>query len=841
MPATLARLAIVPLSILAATIHAQGQQFDAASPQLPGPPEDSSSVLPVDVDGDGDLDLAFANGDAFSGGTSASPQHLFLNGGTGSFTAAHGQLNVADMPAVKVLGSDVDADGDLDLLFTSGVGLVPSALLINDGTGVFADAGEPALALSLRCLEAAFVDLDLNGLPDLVMTQASTLNGLGVPAVLLNQGGTFAASPGLLPHLVPNRDLVLLDEEDDFDLDLVFSGSGDSIRIPNQSQAFPSASPWSHGLGTVRDATFADLDGDWDEDGLLAGNLTAAAQGLAPFAHDVLALDQGLTVPLATTLLDYDDDGDLDAFSAGLQPTLAYRNDGGFQWTTQVGLVNDPGGGERRDLASGDLDCDGDRELVAAAGGGAWENLIFWNNGPKDTQKPRIRVKSTPAIQPGGTTFFIKVQDNAKDDAGHSDVEVWAGYKMRAGHVVQETVEGAEVTHVGGDLYRVKVPNDAETTSIVLKWVVEDPCGNAVAAVAFTHAPFIPQITVPVQADMRSPITGAEISDQIGEIEVSVVGPTMEAEFKLAAPYAYLDEWYDFRWVQVVIGMVQDGETLLSHPLVGTFPAIDPKEGTAIPFALPSGLTDDRPFYYNDANWVANDPAGIHAEHKHSRMHDTPSLPDHSLVIFDSHLVVRDLTASQFGAQEFCVLESFSWQYENDGTPVGGEATVLGAVDNVTPSLDKSLVNANAVGDFLGWSRVDCPNLQACLDPQLRFFDLHNGKQGSQGTPVLAGLGDLSPNSPVALTLDDGLPFGLSYLFVGFTPLWSPFKQGIMVPSPDIVLPPLRLDGTGSLVLPSTWPAGVPSGFETYWQFWMPDSAASQGVGASNGLLAVTP
>src|SRR6185503_20423634 len=80
---SLVALALVP------AVRAQQFTYDAAA--LPAQNLWTDGVALVDVDGDTDLDILFANGGVYGGTGSqgALAQHLFLNDGTGHFTAAH--------------------------------------------------------------------------------------------------------------------------------------------------------------------------------------------------------------------------------------------------------------------------------------------------------------------------------------------------------------------------------------------------------------------------------------------------------------------------------------------------------------------------------------------------------------------------------------------------------------------------------------------------------------------------------------------------------------------------------------------------------------------------------
>ncbi len=84
-------------------------------------------------------------------------------------------------------------------------------------------------------------------------------------------------------------------------------------------------------------------------------------------------------------------------------------------------------------------------------------------------------------------------------------------------------------------------------------------------------------------------------------------------------------------------------------------------------------------------------------------------------------------------------------------------------------------------------------------------------------------------------------PGGPSTWVLGSSLLLAPFKGGVMVPSPDVLITGLATNGSGSLQLSAGWPGGVPSGFQFFLQAWMPDVSGPFGFSASNALRAQTP
>jgi hypothetical protein len=114
------------------------------------------------------------------------------------------------------------------------------------------------------------------------------------------------------------------------------------------------------------------------------------------------------------------------------------------------------------------------------------------------------------------------------------------------------------------------------------------------------------------------------------------------------------------------------------------------------------------------------------------------------------------------------------------------------------------------------------------------------GLGGDHDVPVMWGEGSLQPG-PYALHLEDGPTSAPLFLVLGFSLLNAPFKGGVLVPQPDLILDGLATHGTGAFELVDTWPAGIPPGTVAHLQAWMPDASAPKGFAASNGLTITTP
>ena len=117
---------------------------------------------------------------------------------------------------------------------------------------------------------------------------------------------------------------------------------------------------------------------------------------------------------------------------------------------------------------------------------------------------------------------------------------------------------------------------------------------------------------------------------------------------------------------------------------------------------------------------------------------------------------------------------------------------------------------------------------------------LGDGLAGSGGPPYLSVFGTLAGGTPLRLLLEDAPPSAVASLVVGLVQLGAPFKGGVLVPSPDLVLP-LVTDATGALDITGAWPGGVPAATDLFFQAWIPDASGPVGFVASGAAQGTTP
>ncbi len=222
---------------------------------------EAAAVLDFDIEGD--LDLALGGG-----GTGVE---LFRNALQGPLEAV-GDRSLPRLPLAgirDIAASDLDRDGDLDLLVAHAKGI---AWIDNQRQGRFADrttAGGLGGSSPVERLTSA--DLDNDGLPDIIAARAA---GQGF-VLWHNLGGRFVPWP--LSGLPVDRRLTSLlafDADNDGRLDLAAAGPDGIVVL---GQRGPIAAPVFEPLplaGAPVEVTAlaaADLDGDGDLDLVAAG------------------------------------------------------------------------------------------------------------------------------------------------------------------------------------------------------------------------------------------------------------------------------------------------------------------------------------------------------------------------------------------------------------------------------------------------------------------------------------------------------------------------------------------------------------------------------------------
>jgi hypothetical protein len=354
-----------------------------------------------DVDGDGDLDLWIGNG----GRGVPYRNELLLNDGTARFRGVPEQVPSLPLLTTSIALGDVDGDGDLDALFGNGSPFVPQAnrLFLNDGAGVFSDAPGHLPAITDETHAVALGDVDGDGDLD------AAVGNVGQDHLLLNDGlGFFSiASPSLPVSADATYAVAFGDVDGDADLDLFVGNNGQSRLFLNDGAGvFSDATVQLPAIvSNTQAAGFADVEGDGDLDVVLGNGPDCSGSGFCSGRENRLYLNDGqgsfsdatgqlpaeVDITESLALLDAEGDGDVDIlfgnvgtcgkFACSAELNRLLLNDGTGTFAEAPTQLPGPLGWTQA-LAAGDLEGDGDSDLVVGNGGlGGQANRLYLNTG----------------------------------------------------------------------------------------------------------------------------------------------------------------------------------------------------------------------------------------------------------------------------------------------------------------------------------------------------------------------------------------------------------------------------------------------------------------------------
>lgn len=340
-----------------------------------------------DLDGDGDLDAVFAN-------MAANYSQVWFNNG-GAQGGTPGQFTDSGQRLTQQghgLGlGDLDGDGDLDLFITcahfgrSGAwSKKPSRVYLNDGQGGFADSGQDLGDTELSGNGVNLIDLDGDGDLDAHVIYYE-VDGMA-DKVYLNDGAGRFSDSGLA---LDEEEIAWGDLDADGDLDILAKAYAEGYRVLQNDGTGRFVAGWQmeDSQAMYGDLALADLDGDGDLDALVASGFRTGGSfptrllwndGTGQFTDSGQELGETMAARFAVADLDRDADLDLFVSSGDHWPAEAWLNDGAGRLVDSGLRLESPSQHLATWPSLGDLDGDGDLDLVEAGFQGKAE---IWLNG----------------------------------------------------------------------------------------------------------------------------------------------------------------------------------------------------------------------------------------------------------------------------------------------------------------------------------------------------------------------------------------------------------------------------------------------------------------------------
>src|SRR5207248_77777 len=119
---------------------------------------------------------------------------VFLGNGSGGFTAAANSLSLPGVFSESLAAADIDGDGNLDLVVTTG-GKIGAVVLLGNGQGQFTQPSWSPLALDNVSFQSVIADLNGDGRPDLVFPENGPSPNPNV-AIYLGSTGLVVTAAG---------------------------------------------------------------------------------------------------------------------------------------------------------------------------------------------------------------------------------------------------------------------------------------------------------------------------------------------------------------------------------------------------------------------------------------------------------------------------------------------------------------------------------------------------------------------------------------------------------------------------------------------------------------------
>ncbi|NOR17596.1 T9SS type A sorting domain-containing protein [candidate division WOR-3 bacterium] len=383
------------------------------------------AIATCDVDGDGHLDLSTAN--AASGDIA-----ILIGNGDGTFATTN--VYPAGSNPCALASGDFDNDNDIDLA-TANFGAHTISILLNESAlnVTITDPMQNQLDIPLATDVSATFNLEVDSitLNDSTFMIRASQSGIHIGTINYNSGtSTVSFDPAV--DFIDGEVVTAILTKDIHSLIGPYLGGfiwNFTAEVSTQSDG-TFENPLNFTTGNEPRGMFAaDFDSDWDIDIAATSNPNSVVvllnNGDGTFAAPAYTSVQG--DPIALYGADFDSDGDIDLASAHNQPGTSHlvilKNNGNGVFTVFATYAPATLG---QNLSGGDIDTDGDVDLVMTDGWGSGNNVrVMLNNGDGSYAGPYTYTAGTWA-----RGVAVKDVDNDGDldlgvtNAGNNNISI---------------------------------------------------------------------------------------------------------------------------------------------------------------------------------------------------------------------------------------------------------------------------------------------------------------------------------------------------------------------------------------------------------------------------------
>lgn len=331
-----------------------------------------TSVFAADLDGDGDMDMisASVNDDKIAWYKNIDGQGTF---------GPQQIISEIVLGASSVFTTDINGDGDMDILYASSAGDTIAWLENIDGQGSFGPS-QIISTLTDGASSVYAVDVDNDG--DMDVFSVSSLDDKIAWYENTNGQGSFGAQQIISTNFDYPLAIVSGDIDSDGDLDILSGSRYNNSRIAwfkntNGQGNFIEQQTLTTDITYCRGAILADIDGDGDLDIAAVSRKIEGhrviwfentnGQGNFSNTPNIIFLLSNNANPETLYAADFDNDNDVDIAIGTYNNGLSwFKNNGSGSFGAQQTIDNNVE--DVRSLFPVDIDNDGDSDLLIAAG-----------------------------------------------------------------------------------------------------------------------------------------------------------------------------------------------------------------------------------------------------------------------------------------------------------------------------------------------------------------------------------------------------------------------------------------------------------------------------------------
>ncbi|EDM43177.1 hypothetical protein SCB49_11899 [unidentified eubacterium SCB49] len=442
-------------------------QIDFATHVISENSKNANTVFATDIDGDGDLDVISSTG---SNDTLAWYENI---DGKGFFSNQIVITTNADNP-YSIFSADIDNNGTMDVLSASGQDN-KIAWYKNDGKGNF---GKQLIITTEAQRAYSVYATDVDGDGDLDVLSGSLKDHKVAWYENLDGQGNFSAQKTIATDVYLPYSIYSDDIDNDGDNDIIASSASNSkilwFKNKDGKGNFKKAETVSNTIHGATKIVSIDMDGDNDLD-ILSASLCSNEiiwyeneDGKGTFSSENIISNQTSRAK-SVFAIDMDGDGDNDVLSASFTDGKIawYENTNGKGNFGEQIIISDTAKAAQAVFAA-DIDGDGDIDVLSASGQG--DGVVWYENLNKTIEETNLDISFEYRIYPNPASKEFNIRANSPV----VQVQVFNQLNQLVMNINNPSgIETVNVSRLSSAMYHIKI-KDVNDNIGMLKLIKND-------------------------------------------------------------------------------------------------------------------------------------------------------------------------------------------------------------------------------------------------------------------------------------------------------------------------------------------------------------------------------